>query len=146
MSENLVRAVGSATSLYDKACRALANAKSVDEVKDIRSKATAMAEYARQAKNCELEADAREIRMRQAQKETVGLAKGARALTNPSLAEQLEAVRSVCRVPADALRRANVCHTTSRAIRLSERLAAAAGTLQRLLENEKRITRGTRDG
>lgn len=69
---------------YDAACRAIAAAKSVDEVKDWGDKAAAMQAYARQAKNRGLEIDAGEIRMRaerrlgeliKAQKAGVGLAK-----------------------------------------------------------------------
>lgn len=49
---------------YDAACRALADARSVDEAKDVHDKAEAMRIYARQAKNTQLEADAWEIRKR----------------------------------------------------------------------------------
>src|SRR5262249_1413456 len=90
---------------YDRGCCALAEARSVDEVKDIHDKAIAMAAYARQAKNRDLEADAVEIRMRatrrldqlrQAQKDGIGLSvgtrgsriKGARVDEKPTLASQ----------------------------------------------------------
>ena len=49
---------------YDAVCRAIAEAKSVDEAKKIRDHATAVAAYARQAKNRDLEANCVEIRMR----------------------------------------------------------------------------------
>jgi len=69
---------------YDAACRALAEARSVDEVGEILNFAEAQRAYAKMAKNRNLEADAFEIRKRaerrlgdmiQAQRQTVGLAK-----------------------------------------------------------------------
>jgi hypothetical protein len=50
--------------LYDSACRAIAAAKSVDEVKNIRDKSEALRACARVAKNRQLEIDAAEIRIR----------------------------------------------------------------------------------
>ena len=49
---------------YDAACRAIAAAKSVDEVVLIRDKAQAIAAAARIAKNHGMEIDAAEIRIR----------------------------------------------------------------------------------
>ena len=72
---------------YDDACRAIAAAKSTDEVRKIRLSADALRAYARQAKNRILELDAIEIRIRaerrvgelmDLQRKSVGLAKGHR--------------------------------------------------------------------
>lgn len=49
---------------YDAMCRAIDEAYEVDEVKDIRDKALALAVYAKQAKNTEAERKACEIRLR----------------------------------------------------------------------------------
>ena len=96
---------GRALLRYEIACQAVAEARTVAEAKAIHDQAVAMAAYARLAKNCELEADAIEIRMRatrrldqlrQVQSETVGLSvgargsreKGARVDDKPTLASQ----------------------------------------------------------
>jgi hypothetical protein len=49
---------------YDAACRAIAECKAVDDVKDIKDKAEAIRAYAHQVKNPQLEADAWAIRKR----------------------------------------------------------------------------------
>ena len=49
---------------YDAACSALAEARSVDEVREILNLAEAQRAYAKMAKNRNLEADAFEIRKR----------------------------------------------------------------------------------
>ena len=49
---------------YDTMCRAIDAAYEVDEVKDIRDKAKALEEYAKQARNVEAERRACEIRLR----------------------------------------------------------------------------------
>lgn len=49
---------------YDAACRAVAEAKTVDDVREISAQADAVRAYAKQAKNRQMEIDAAEIRIR----------------------------------------------------------------------------------
>jgi N6-adenosine-specific RNA methylase IME4/nucleotide-binding universal stress UspA family protein len=56
--------VGTPTGLYETACRALAAAVRVDEVKSVLDVSVAIEAYARQAKNKDLEADAVVLRQR----------------------------------------------------------------------------------
>ena len=49
---------------YDAACRAVAEAKTIDDVKEIQNRAEAARAYAKQAKNRQMEIDAVEIRVR----------------------------------------------------------------------------------
>lgn len=64
MSEKIKIEESTSLTIYDSACRALSEARTIDEVKDIRDRALALRLYAKQAKNKNLEADAFEIRVR----------------------------------------------------------------------------------
>ena len=85
--EEAAISVGSDPKLivYAAACKALAAARTTDEVRQIRNSAAMLRAYAKQAKNKQLELDAAEIRIRaerrvgeliQGQKGSGGLAKG----------------------------------------------------------------------
>jgi N6-adenosine-specific RNA methylase IME4 len=63
-SRGPVTTTGNAISLYDTACRALAEAVQVDELKTVLDVSAAIRAYARQAKNRELEANAAILRER----------------------------------------------------------------------------------
>lgn len=96
---------------YDAACRAIAEAKSVDEAKEIHDKSAAMRAYAKQANNRELEIDATEIRWRAEirlgelmaeQKETVGLAKGGQPYQSTgSISDPVDKVPTLAQVGLD---------------------------------------------
>ena len=96
---------------YDAACRALAEAKNVDEVRAIRDAADAMRAAARVARNKQLEVDAAEIRFRAerrlgeliaAQRETVGLAKGGQPYQSTgSKADPVEAAPTLAEAGID---------------------------------------------
>jgi hypothetical protein len=88
MSTELVR--------YDAMCTAIAEAHAIDEVKDIRDKALALAAYARQAKNFEMEIWLCEIRLqaerkageiRSAMEKATGAEYGGRAKIDGARAE-----------------------------------------------------------
>jgi N6-adenosine-specific RNA methylase IME4 len=126
---------------YDAACRALAEAKTLVEITDIRNWATAARVYAKQAKNKELEADAVEIRMRatrrvdemiEQQRETVGLAQGRRSDLG-SAATQVKA--TLAEVGVDK----NLAHQARVLGRLSEKAFEAA--VARAREAINRIVR-----
>lgn len=89
-SEPLARAI----ALYDTACSALAEVKTIGAAKDIRDKADAIRVFARQAENRQLEIDAAEIRIRaerklgeliDAQKDATGLNRGRAGAGRPAL-------------------------------------------------------------
>lgn len=130
---------------YEAACRALAECKAVDEVKDLHNKADAMRIYAMQAKNKSMEIDAAEIRIRaerrlgemiSSQKGGVGLNKGGNPKTTPRDKREV--------VPT--LKDAGISHDlSSRAQKLAavpeaEFEAEVAGWRDRVQEEGQRVT------
>ncbi|QUS40592.1 hypothetical protein RPMA_18420 [Tardiphaga alba] len=92
----------SALIRYETACRALAAAVAVDEVKEVLNQAEALRAYARQAKNRDIEIDAAKIRVRATkrlgemiaeQKATVGLAKGGKPYQDATCSESEQVER-----------------------------------------------------
>jgi len=95
---------------YDAACRALAEARTVDVARDVRNQAEAMRIYARQIKDRAVEIDAAEIRIRAerrlgeiivAQKEGVGLSAGGRPKKTPTAEEAVSALPTLAEIGID---------------------------------------------
>lgn len=91
---------------YEAACKALAEARAVDEVQDIRNKAEAMRVYGMQAKNKTLEVDAAEIRIRAERKlgELIAQQKAGDGLAKPGrksvvIDDRNKSVPSANRIP-----------------------------------------------
>jgi ParB family chromosome partitioning protein len=64
MTEELVNAPNLPTPIYSQAKKAIAEARTIDDVKEVRNKAIAMRAYAEQAKDTQMEKDAIFIRLR----------------------------------------------------------------------------------
>ena len=129
---------------YDTACKAVAAANSVDELKDIREKAEAMRTYARQTKNKQLEIDASEIRFRaerrlgelmEAQRQIVGLAPAGRPkeMGHPIIKPLTQAEAGIDKHLADRARK-------YAAIPSDEFEAFLAGRRQPIDSENKRVT------
>jgi len=129
--------------LYDAALKAVAAARRVDEVKNIRNAAIAMKALARQAEDKTMEADAAAIRivaaeklgeMMEAQAKTVGLAKG-RAEPVPRGLLENPRTETVTNVPA-TLAEAGISKNLAHEARKMHRLAKE-GKLEKHIQEER---------
>jgi N6-adenosine-specific RNA methylase IME4 len=152
---------------YDAACRALAEAHRIDEVKDFRDKYFAMEVYAKQARNGELIAHATAIRKRaerrlgelMAEDRKAGkLAKGtrgsrikgARVASGPTLADQgidkhlADRARKAAEMPEEKFEE-HVAKTVRVAVAATEGDAAVVKEARKEQQDKKRARRAERE-
>lgn len=133
---------------YEAACRALEEAHSVDEVKDIHDRAVAMRAYAIQAKNVDLEVMAAEVRVRaerrlgemlKAEKEAGRLRRGRRWKSNSAPDAELEAGEARITLPELGVDE-HLSKRSQKLASISEQAfeAMVAGTRQQIKERSQR--------